>query len=227
VNPQWAKERRDRSRCPKQKRAAASVKSLPGSLSMEGVLDRGSRCHSTWRLVEAISIGRVETASRTAGAVETRLVTRRQRSALNARVSEPRTFARRGRKSRPKRTSLPLKHEVRRSVRASCSSTERQPQRARVLVFDNVGCRVRPNASFGLRTRDRKIRGPKLDSPTGAEVPSTGYRGASRVNGRVVNHSPRVDNRARGFRRRRASTQLRARTKTLRIVCSILFNRSM
>jgi hypothetical protein len=36
------------------------VKSLPGSLSMEGVLDRESRCHSAWQSVEAISIGRVE-----------------------------------------------------------------------------------------------------------------------------------------------------------------------
>lgn len=32
-----------------RKRKAPSVKSLPGSLSMEGVSDRGSRCHSTWR----------------------------------------------------------------------------------------------------------------------------------------------------------------------------------
>lgn len=38
-----------------------AVKSLPGSLSMEGVLDRESRCHSTWQSVEAISIGCVET----------------------------------------------------------------------------------------------------------------------------------------------------------------------
>ena len=39
---------------------AASVKSPPGSLSTEGVLDRESRCHSTWQSVEAISIDRVE-----------------------------------------------------------------------------------------------------------------------------------------------------------------------
>jgi hypothetical protein len=59
VNPQWAKERRDRS-CRPEKWMAPSVKNLPGSLSMEGVLDRESRCHSTWQSVEAISIGCVE-----------------------------------------------------------------------------------------------------------------------------------------------------------------------
>lgn len=46
---------------PSSKGTAVSVKSLPGSLSMEGVLDRESRCHSTWQSAEAISIGRVET----------------------------------------------------------------------------------------------------------------------------------------------------------------------
>lgn len=96
--------------------------------------------------------------ARIAGSAETRQVTRRQRSALNARVSEPRTFARRGRTSRPKRALLPLEHRARRSVRASRSSAGRQPHRARVLVFDNVGCRVRPNASLELKARDRKIR---------------------------------------------------------------------
>jgi hypothetical protein len=59
--------------------------------------------------------------ARTAGSVETQQVTRRQRPALNARVSEPRTFARRGRTSRSKRALLPLKHKARRSARASCS----------------------------------------------------------------------------------------------------------
>jgi hypothetical protein len=96
--------------------------------------------------------------ARIAGSAETRKVTRRQRSALNARVSEPRTFARRGRTSRPKRALMPLKHKARRSVRASCSLAGRQPHRARVLVFDNVSCRVRPNASLELEARDRKIR---------------------------------------------------------------------
>lgn len=96
--------------------------------------------------------------ARTTGSVEAQQVTRRQRSALNARVSEPRTFARRGRTSRPKRALLPLKHKARRSARDSCSSVGRQPHRARVLVFDNVGCRVRPNASLELKARDRKIR---------------------------------------------------------------------
>jgi hypothetical protein len=95
--------------------------------------------------------------ARTAGSAEAQQVTGRQRSALNARVSEPITLARRGRKSRPKRALLPLEHKARRSARDSFSPAERLPHRARVLVFDNVGCRVRPNASLGSKAHDRKI----------------------------------------------------------------------
>jgi hypothetical protein len=137
--------------------------------------------------------------ARTASAVETRQVTRRQRSALNARVSEPRTFARGGRKSRPKRALLPLKHKARRSTRDSFSSAGRQPHRARVLVFDNVGCRVRPNASLELKARSKDHRHSSI-APTGTEVPSTGHRGASRVNGHVVNPSASRGQPSGGFK---------------------------
>jgi hypothetical protein len=149
----------------------------------------------------------MEAVPANAGSVETQPATRRQRSALNARVSEPRTLARRGRTSRPKRALLPLKHRVRRRARASRSSAGRQPHRARVLVFDNVGCRVRPNASFALPSARSKDPRLKSNGPTGAEVPSTGYRGASRANGRVQAFASRGQPSG-GFRRRRASALL-------------------
>lgn len=103
--------------------------------------------------------------ARTAGSVEAQQVTGRQRSALNARVSEPITFARGGRKSRPKRALLPLKRKARRSARDSCSPAGRQPHRARVLVFDNVGCRVRPNASLGRKARSKDPRRSSIARP--------------------------------------------------------------
>jgi hypothetical protein len=152
--------------------------------------------------------------------------TRRQRSALNARVSEPRTFARRGRTSRPKRALLPLKHRVRRRARASRSSAGRQPHRARVLVFDNVGCRVRPNASFALpsaRSKDPRRRATARPEP---RCPRRGIAEQVEQTG-ACKPSPRVDNRAEVSGGVAQARCFQVRTKTLRIVCSIVFNRLM
>jgi hypothetical protein len=60
----------------------------------------------------------------------------------------------------------------------------RSPSRIWVLVFENLGCISRPDASWQSSSRKRKCPRGRPNSG-GAEAPSTRCRGASRVNRRA------------------------------------------